>query len=1168
MPSPPRPGAMISLPPPADAALMEAITSSTSDLVWVVDSSRFALMWWNHSVAEFLGTRNLILEVGLSSDGAEATGMRGADLRAYYERAVADGAFQVEARLGRRVWLGLGFTPLDRDGEIYAILVAGRDISERKQVELEREDALQRLAEERALLQLREEEQQLLLQNAPAAIYEIHLDGLRFASVNGWMCESSGYSREELLAMSPMDLLDEESGQRFIGRIKATAAGERLADTAAYTVITKSGERRSVIANAAPIVVDGTPVRMLAVAHDVTEQDRAYERLLQAEAKYRTVVTHMREGLVVLSGDAVLYLNEMACEVLEATAEQYTSGSFSKHVHPDDREAVLAKVSSILETGEPVMDFEFRIVSESGRCEWVSARASLLDWEGSPAVVGILERISERKATLARLEESERRYRTLVDNIQEGVIVASPDEKLYFNGRMAEMLGYTPEEYAEVSFASRVHPGDAATVAGRRTESFETGVPVSGFECRLLDKEGRVRWVRCKSSLNDWFGRRAAITFVEDVTAQVQAETALRESADIIATMFKSVRDPFYLVTLDEGRILELNHALEEMVGCTREEAIGSTMVDLGLWADPDQRAKMIEELRTKGHVRDFELRGRRRTGEFFPCSVSTTVCDIGGTKCSVGFIRDQTERQAAEQALHEKQEQLNRFFSLEVGLLSISDLDGYFRMLSAGWENALGYSNEELMSRPLYGLLHPDDVASTRAAGERLRSGEQVVDFVNRFRASDGSYRTLAWRCAPAGDLVYSAARDITEMLAAEERLRQSQKMEAVGQLAGGIAHDFNNLLTAILGYADLLLGSPEGQVEQVSLDLMEIKGAAKRAADLTQQILAFSRKQALRPEVIRIDSVVNELAPLLERLIGESIGLEVRTDEGLGRCEIDPGQFTQVLINLAVNARDAMPQGGSLVLETVNVEVQAHDAAAHSGVPTGSYVALKCSDTGMGMDVSTSSHIFEPFFTTKRPGQGTGLGLSTVHGIVHQSGGTVLVDSKVGRGTVFTIYLPRVFGPIPEHPRTESPVRAERGHGRILLVEDEKAVGALAQRVLAAKGYAVVTVSTAAQAMSVLSDPARGIDLLVTDMVLPGGMQGGKLADTASGLRPDLAILYMSGYSQDANIHGGRLDAGVNFLQKPFSATALIAKVEDVLARLGGSGGARLGGGNGKEY
>ena len=627
---------------------------------------------------------------------------------------------------------------------------------------------------------------------------------------------------------------------------------------------------------------------------------------------------------------------------------------------------------------------------------------------------------------MVRLEQSERRYRALVDNIQEGVIVMSRDERLYFNGRMAEMLGYTPEEYAQVPLMSGVHPRDVAAAARRRTEIFEIGTPVSGFECRLLGKAGRVRWVRCKASLVDWLGQQAVITFVEDVTAHVQAETALRESADIISTMFKSVREPFYLATLAEGRLLEFNHALEELVGLTREQAIGSTFVELGLWPDAGRRAMMIEELKAKGHVRDFEMRGRRTTGELFPCSVSTTVCDIGGTKCSVGFIRDQTERKAAEDALREKQEQLNRFFSLEVGLLSISGLDGYFRMLSAGWENVLGYSTEELMSQPLFEVLHPEDVATTREAGERLRGGEHLVHFVNRYRTADGSYRSIAWRCSPAGDLVYSAAQDITDMLAAEERLRRSESMEIAGQLAGGIAHDFNNLLTAIIGYTDLLLVSPEGQVEQCGLDLMEIKGAASRAADLTQQILAFSRKQSLCPEVVCMSAMVKELAPLLKRLIGEGIVLQVRADESLGQCEIDPGQFLQVLINLAVNARDAMPQGGVLTVETVDVEVQSQDAAAQSGVPEGSYVVLKFTDTGTGMDASIVPRIFEPFFTTKRPGQGTGLGLSAVHGIVHQSGGTVLVDSEMGKGTVFDIYLPQVFGATRGREQSVSLVRS----------------------------------------------------------------------------------------------------------------------------------------------
>jgi two-component system cell cycle sensor histidine kinase/response regulator CckA len=763
----------------------------------------------------------------------------------------------------------------------------------------------------------------------------------------------------------------------------------------------------------------------------------------------------------------------------------------------------------------------------------------------------VTENVSQGVRIAEALERSERRYRTVVDNIQEGVIVASRDEKLYYNGRMAEMLGFAPEEYAEVPFISLVHPEDTRAVVRRQADIFESGAPVSVFECRLLDKEGRIKWVRCKSSSIDWLGQEAAITFVEDVTAQVQAEAALRESVDIIDTMFRSVEDAFYLATTTDGRLIELNRGFEELFGYARDEAVGLTALELELWADPDDRARMLHELQSSGHVRNYEVVCKKKTGETFPCSISTTLCDIGGTRCTVGFIRDETERVSAEQALREKQEQLDRFFSLEVGLLCVTDLDGCFRLVSAGWVNTLGYTEEELMSRPFYEILHPEDLPATLAAADRLRAGEQIVDFVNRFRARDGNYRTIAWRSAPAGDLCYSAARDITELLAAEEQLRQSQKMEAIGQLAGGIAHDFNNLLTAILGYTDLVLASPEGHGEPLRLDLLEIKGAAKRAADLTQQILAFSRKQALRPEIICVNDVLRELTPLLDRLLGENIVLEVQTAEDLGQCEIDPGQFTQVLINLVVNARDAMPRGGFLILETVNAEVGKQDATLTiAGVDPGGYVVFKCSDTGSGMDASTSSRIFEPFFTTKRAGQGTGLGLSTVHGIVHQSGGIVLVESEMGKGTAFTIYLPRISGSVSGPGDGEKPFGARRGHGNIMVVEDEEAVGALARRVLVAHGYTVLQASSAAEALSAMSDPEQGIDLLLTDMVLPGGTQGGELADAARAMRKDLAVLYMSGYSRDSSIHGAQLDEGVNFLQKPFTSNELVAKVQEALA------------------
>jgi two-component system, cell cycle sensor histidine kinase and response regulator CckA len=392
----------------------------------------------------------------------------------------------------------------------------------------------------------------------------------------------------------------------------------------------------------------------------------------------------------------------------------------------------------------------------------------------------------------------------------------------------------------------------------------------------------------------------------------------------------------------------------------------------------------------------------------------------------------------------------------------------------------------------------------------------------------------------------------EISERERAEELLRQSQKMEAVGQLAGGIAHDFNNLLSAIIGYADLVLScADELRPESVRGDIEEIKHAGERGAALTKQILAFSRRQALKPEVVCLNDVVGGMESLLRRSLGEDIDLVTVLSPDLGQCEVDPHQFEQVLMNLALNARDAMPIGGRLTLETSNVELGDEYCSLHLGTKPGNYVMLLVSDTGIGMDAETTSHVFEPFFTTKAPDRGTGLGLSTVHGIVNQSEGSISVSSEPGEGTSFRLYLPRVAGPrsvpVPVAPTTSS----TRGAETILVVEDEDALRSLAARILGGLGYTVLTAATADEALKIFVESRNSIDLLLTDVVLTGVIQGSDLACALLGARPDLPVLYMSGYTRDAVANAGRPDEGTNFLAKPFTPDQLGAKVREVLDR-----------------
>jgi signal transduction histidine kinase/CheY-like chemotaxis protein len=406
---------------------------------------------------------------------------------------------------------------------------------------------------------------------------------------------------------------------------------------------------------------------------------------------------------------------------------------------------------------------------------------------------------------------------------------------------------------------------------------------------------------------------------------------------------------------------------------------------------------------------------------------------------------------------------------------------------------------------------------------------------------------------------LVRDLEESLAELRRTQEQLIHAQKMEAIGRLAGGISHDFNNLLTVISGYADLLADSLSSDPAALA-DLGEIRGAIKRAAALTGRLLAFSRKQLLRPEVFDLNSVVAASEKLLRPLIGEDIELVLALTPSPGSIRADPNQIGQVIINLAVNARDAMPSGGRLCLETAAVELSPDDPAAGSDLGPGSWVVLTVRDTGHGMSDEVKDHMFEPFFTTKENGKGTGLGLSTVYGIVSQTGGAIRVASVPGQGTTFTIYLPRVSGSAVLASRSDTVPRRRAGAGTVLVVEDEQTVRDLAVRILTDAGYQVLGVASPQEAIRITEETAGPLDLLLTDVVMPGGINGVDLANRLALTRPRLEVLYMSGYTEEAAIRFGVPQGAARFLAKPFLPDDLLAKVADLLeardARSAGGG------------
>lgn len=490
-----------------------------------------------------------------------------------------------------------------------------------------------------------------------------------------------------------------------------------------------------------------------------------------------------------------------------------------------------------------------------------------------------------------------------------------------------------------------------------------------------------------------------------------------------------------------------------------------------------------------------------------------------------------------------------------------VHDLNGRYTMVNKAGEALIGYTREEILQMTIADVVARNCLDRIQARlKKKLADHVPTIYEVEAIR-KDGSRvpvevssRLIYENGVPVA--VQGSARDISERKRSEEALRasqlqlqQSQKLEAIGQLAGGVAHDFNNLLTAILGYTDLSLrrSDVEGPARHY---LEETKKAAERAASLIRQLLAFSRKQILEPKVLDLNVVVKDMHKMLTRLIGENIDLATRQASDLGIVKADPCQVEQIIVNLVVNARDAMPWGGKVTIETANVTVNNNDSLKHVSVKPGPYVMLAVSDTGCGMDQETQAKIFEPFFTTKEVGKGTGLGLSTVYGIVKQSGGNIWVYSEPEMGTVFKVYLPRVEAPEGDSEKLTAETTAFHGSETILVVEDEDIVRGLTRKILSEGGYNVLDARSGDEAIRLCRDYSGPIDLLLTDVVMPE-TSGKEVAERLHELRPSARVLFMSGYTDEAIVRHGVLDANVEFIQKPFTWAKLGKKVRNVLDR-----------------
>jgi PAS domain S-box-containing protein len=751
--------------------------------------------------------------------------------------------------------------------------------------------------------------------------------------------------------------------------------------------------------------------------------------------------------------------------------------------------------------------------------------------------------------TLVDKEDASRRLAAIVESSDDAIISNDLNGVIETWNKGAERIfGYSAKEIVGISI-ERLIPNERQDEEREIVAKIRRGESLRHFETIRRAKDGRLLDVSITASpIRDATGAITGVSKVaRDITERKRAEAAVRESEGRYRALFDYAPDGI-LISDSQNCYLDANPSACRMLGYTREEIVGLHGSDIVSVEEVPNIAPAIEAIRaTADYHHPWTL--RRKDGSTFATDVIATTLPDGNI---VGIIRDITERNEAVAALRTAEERMRfALHNAQVGIWDANYTTGvvtWSETLEAQFGLAAGTFGGTFES--FVALVHPADrEALLEAVGQGMKTGN---DFTTQHRTirPDGTVRWLtgAGRVLLGEDgrplRAVGISLDVTERRALEAQYQQAQKMEAIGRLAGGVAHDFNNLLGVILGYSQLLLrslasGDPRCQ------DVAEIQKAGATAAALTRQLLAFSRKEIIEPRLLDLNRVLSDMREMLERLIGEDVKVVLRLRPELAPVQADRGQMEQVVMNLAVNARDAMPDGGIVTIETAHVTLDAAYAKTHLSLEPGAYVALTVTDTGCGMTPDVQGHLFEPFFTTKERGKGTGLGLATVHGIVTRSGGAVNVYSEVGKGTSLRAYLPMAGAqPLPMTPPPEPQPRS--GVLTVLVVEDADGLRKLARRLLEELGHTAVVAANADEATRLFRSEA--VDVLLTDVVMPG-TSGPSLAARLLEERPTLRVVYMSGYTEDAIVQRGVLAPGVVFLHKPFTVETLDLKIREAV-------------------
>ncbi len=1074
------------------------------------------------------------------------------------------------AKNGSERWLDVTTGPLSYNGAP-ALLAVAMDITGRKETE-------RKLSVQNAYLEK-------LFESAPQAIVIIDEKSV-ILRANRRFEILFGHPREDILGqqLEPL-IVPPEKLQESVWLSAKSLQGE---DINIETVRRRrDGTLVDVAVQVSAVDLGSGRMAQYCIYRDITGRKRAQEALQRSEAHFRTLVESVSDGIVIIGLDGVvLYENPSIARMLGYTAEHFVGKNAFEIVHPDDMKQGFAGFDNGLNRPRNRRPVQVRLRSHEGEWRPFEILGNRLEEHGKiTGLVVSCRDMTERRRTEQALQESETKFRAVAETARTGLLIFGADKILYVNPAAEQITGYSRDELLGAHPETIIHP-DQRDESRERREARLRGLDVPAqYELKILTKSGQTRWLDYSACVIQFGGDHAVLGTGNDITERKQNEQLQRAlyriseqaaAAVDLESFYQSIHQivgeliparNFYIALWDP--VLEritLPYFRDEITPHTPGRMCpGMQLIEYvlrsgqPLLATPDVVRNLVEA----GEVEQPGNPSMVRLG--VPLKIGNSVIGVLALQSSdentsygehekdiLTFVSQHVagaiQRKRNEEALRESESRYRGLVQSAVYGMYHSSMADSFEYANQALVKMLGYESEEELLR----LKLSTDVYANPSDRdylvEKYRKSHEIATAEIPWKRKDGQIiRVRAAGRARTNDRGETIGfemivEDITERRNLEEQLRQSQKMEAVGRLAGGIAHDFNNLLTVVKGYSELLL-SEMHEGHPLRADADEIKKAADRAVALTRQLLAFSRRQVLEAKVLDLNSIIVNMDKLLRPLLREDIELHLNLQPGLGNIKADPGQIEQVIMNLAVNARDAMPGGGRLKIETSEANVE-----HRTDMKPGRYVVLSISDTGIGMNEVIRVHAFEPFFTTKEMGKGTGLGLSTVYGIVKQSGGYIWIESEQHMGTVFRIYLPWQAAESAEPVKAANVSRPAPAAETVLLVEDEDGVRTLVKLMLERQGYTVVHAKNGAEAMMICEQHAGNIDLLITDVVLEH-LSGRELAGKLVDLRPTMRTLYISGYTDDAIVHHGVLSSDMAFLQKPFTAEALLDKVRQLL-------------------